>query len=86
MTYYSERRTVNNGQNPVTVTKYGTRRAMERQFHLFCANACDGDDFVNDLDAIEWGTIENGALERTVYAKSTIDSEVDTNPNEPVID
>lgn len=69
MTYYAERKTLNDGQNPVTVNKYGERRAMERQFHLFCANALDGEAFVNDLDAIEWGTVEQGVLGRVVYRK-----------------
>jgi len=74
-TYYAERRTINEGAQPVTVTKYGTRRAMERQFHLFCANALDGDDFANDLDAIEWGTVEGGKLGRAVYRKETVNQE-----------
>jgi len=74
-TYYAERRTINEGAQPVTVTKYGTRRAMERQFHLFCANALDGDAFVNDLDAIEWGTVEGGKLGRAVYRKETVNQE-----------
>lgn len=69
MTYYAERKTINEGQNPVTVNKYGDRRGMERQYHLFCANALDGEAFTNDLDAIEWGTVEQGVLGRVVYRK-----------------
>jgi len=88
-TYYAERRTINEGAQPVTVTKYGTRRAMERQFHLFCANALDGDDFANDLDAIEWGTLENGSVERIVYVKEPTpetepEGEGGEEPTEPI--
>ena len=69
MTYYAQRKTVLNGESQPIVNKYGTQRAMQRQFHLFCANALDGDDFANDVDSIEWGTLEHGAIERKVYAK-----------------
>ena len=69
MTYYSQRKSVLNGETQTVVNKYGDRRAMERQFHLFCANANDGEDFPFDLDSIEWGTLENGAIERKVYTK-----------------
>ena len=67
MTYYAQRKSILNGEAQAVVNKYGTRRAMERQFHLFCANACDGEEFVYDADAIEWGTVEQGVLGRVVY-------------------
>lgn len=44
---------------------------MQRQYHLFCANALDGDEFPNDVDSIEWGTLEYGAQERVCFAKET---------------
>lgn len=69
MTYYAQRKSILNGEPQAVVNKYGTRRAMERQFHLFCANACDGDDYVFDTDAIEWGTVEQGVLASEVYVK-----------------
>ena len=75
MTYYAQRKAVLNGQPQPIVNKYGTQRAMQRQFHLFCANALDGDDFANDVDCIEWGTLEHGAIERKVYAKPTTEPE-----------
>lgn len=75
MTYYAQRKTVLNGQPQPITNKYGTQRAMQRQFHLFCANALDGDDFANDVDCIEWGTLEHGAIERKVYAKPTTEPE-----------
>lgn len=68
-TYYAERKSVKNGEAQAANTKYGTERAMERQFHLYCANACDGDDYPNDIDTIEWGTLEGGAVERKAYIK-----------------
>lgn len=80
--YYAERRTINAGSQPVTVTKYGDRRGMERQFHLFCANALDGEAFPNDLDAIEWGTVEQGKLDRVVYKKEVELPEQEANVNE----
>lgn len=69
MTYYSQRKSILNGEPQAINNRYGDRRAMERQFHLFCANACDGEQFPFDIDSIEWGTVEGGAIERKVYTK-----------------
>lgn len=69
MTYYAQRKSTLNGEPPPATNKYGTRRQMERQFHLFCANANDGDEYQFDVDSIEWGTVEGGAIERKVYTK-----------------
>lgn len=69
MTYYSQRKSIQNGTPQAINNRYGTKREMERQYHLFCANACDGDDFPFDIDSIEWGTIEGGAVERKLYVK-----------------
>ena len=67
MTYYSERKSVKDGAVQPVVYKTGTQEEMEYQFHLFCASAVKTD--VRDLDSIEWGTIEGGAIERKVYTK-----------------
>ena len=69
MTYYAQRKSIQNGEAQAVVNKYGTQRAMERQFHLFCANACDGEDYPFDVDSIEWGTVEGGVIERKLYRK-----------------
>ncbi len=69
MTYYAQRKSILNGEPQAVTNKYGNRRQMERQFHLFCANANDGDAFIFDVDSIEWGTIEQGAIERKLYIK-----------------
>ena len=69
MIYYAQRKSVLNGEPQAVVNKYGTLRAMRRQFHLFCANALDGDEFVNDTDSIEWGTLEHGVMERVCFLK-----------------
>ena len=70
--YYAQRKSINGeGVAQTPSNFYGTRRAMERQYHLFCANALNGDDFVNQIDTIEWGTLENGSVERIVYIKET---------------
>lgn len=69
--YYAQRKSVNNGATQTPVNRYGTVREMRRQFHLFCANALDGEDFPNDVDEIEWGTLEYGAQERVCFVKET---------------
>jgi hypothetical protein len=69
MMYYSQRKSILNDQPQTVVNKYGDKRQMERQFHLFCANACDGEENPFDVDSIEWGTIEGGVIERKVYTK-----------------
>lgn len=69
MMYYSQRKSILNDQPQAVVNKYGDKRQMERQFHLFCANACDGDEAPFDTDSIEWGTVEGGVIERKCYIK-----------------
>lgn len=67
MTYYSQRKSVKDGVPQTPNNRYGTRAEMERQFHLYCASACISEEF--DVDAIEWGTIEGGIIERKKYTK-----------------
>lgn len=85
MTYYSTRKTILNDEPQPATNKYGNRRQMERQYHLFCANACDGSENPFDLDSIEWGTLEHGVIERKCYVKETPEPvpepEVNTNGN-----
>lgn len=69
MTYYAQRKSIQNGTPQTINNRYGNKREMERQYHLYCANACDGDDFPVDIDSIEWGTIEGGMIERKLYVK-----------------
>lgn len=71
MTYYAQRKSILNGVPQTVNNRYGDRREMERQFHLYCANACDGDDFPFDTDSIEFGTVEMGVIERKCYLKET---------------
>ena len=73
--YYARRKSILNGVPQTIVDKTGNQRQMERQYHLFCANACDGDDYPFDLDAIEWGTLEGGAIERKKYEKAAPEPE-----------
>ena len=68
MTYYAQRKSINNGAPVTPNNRYGTRAEMERQFHLYCASACTNADD-NDADAIEWGTVEHGIIERKCYIK-----------------
>lgn len=67
MTYYAERKSIKDGAVQPVVYKTGERNEMEYQFHLFCASAVKTD--VRDLDSIEWGTIEQGVIERKKYVK-----------------
>lgn len=76
MMYYSERKKVNNGTAVAPVYHTGERDAMERQFHLNCANVLDSNNPRNDLDVCEWGTIEQGSIERKVYTKPVVPESV----------
>lgn len=69
MTYYAQRKSILNDEPQAIVNKYGTQRQMERQFHLFCANANDGEEYLYDVDSVEWGTVEGGIIERKMYRK-----------------
>ena len=75
MTYYAERKSILNGQTQPINSRYGDRRAMERQYHLYCANACDGEENPYDVDSIEWGTLEHGVIERKCYVKTVPESD-----------
>ena len=66
MTYYAQRKSKNNGQPVTPNNRYGDRAEMERQFHLYCASAATNADN-NDIDRIEWGTIEGGAIESKMW-------------------
>ena len=66
MNYYSQRKSVKNGTPQTVNNRYGERNEMERQFHLYCASACTNAD-ENELDSIEWGTLEQGVIERKIY-------------------
>lgn len=63
MTYYAQRKSIRDGQPVAPNNRYGERAEMERQFHLYCASAATNADG-NEIDSVEWGTIEQGAIER----------------------
>ena len=67
MTFYAERKSINEGNVQPVVYKTGTQAEMEYQFHLFCASAVKTD--VRDIDSIEWGTVEQGVIERKKYVR-----------------
>lgn len=69
MTYYAQRKSIKNGEAVAPNNRYGGRAEMERQYHLYCASAATNADD-NDVDSIEWGTIEQGALERKTYRRA----------------
>lgn len=66
MTYFAQRKSIKDGAAQPTVYKTGDRPAMERQYHLFCASAATNTDGF-EVDYIEWGTIEQGAVEHHVW-------------------
>lgn len=67
MKYYAQRKTTKNGEVQPINNRFGSREEMERQFHLYCASAATNADGY-ELDAVEWGTIEQGAIERKFWA------------------
>lgn len=67
MTYYAERKNIENGTAKQPAYHTGDRDAMERQFHLDCANVLGNERM--DVSVCEWGTVEQGVLERKVYRK-----------------
>jgi len=69
MFYYAQRKSVKNGTAQPTVYKTGTRPEMERQYHLFCASAATNTDGF-EVDAVEWGTIEQGPVERKTWTNA----------------
>lgn len=73
MTYYAQRKSILNGEPQAIINKYGDQRQMERQFHLFCANTNEGEEYQFDIDSIEWGTVEGGVIERKVYRKPMLE-------------
>ena len=75
MTFYAERKSINEGNVQPVVYKTGTQAEMEYQFHLFCASAVKTD--IRDLDSIEWGTVEQGVIERMKYTRPVEPEEVD---------
>lgn len=77
MTYYAERKSINDNATQPVVYKTGTREEMEYQFHLFCASAVKTD--IRDIDSIEWGTIEQGVIERKRYTRPVIEPEAEEN-------
>ena len=70
MTYYAQRKSIKDGTTQPINNRFGTREEMERQFPLYCASAATNMDG-NEVDAIEWGTIEHGAVERKVWTHET---------------
>ena len=73
MTYYAQRKSINNGEPQPIVNKYGTREEMEYQFHLFCASAVKTD--VRDIDSVEQGIIERKRYTKPVPEPEEVSEE-----------
>ena len=80
MIFYAQRKSIDAGTPKTPVNKYGTREEMEYQFHLFCASAVKTE--LHEVDAIEWGTVEQGVIERKKYLH-TPEPEPEPEPVEP---
>lgn len=65
-TYYAQRKSIKDGAPVTPNNRYGERAEMERQFHLYCASAATN-EAGNEVDEVEWGTIEKGVLERKAW-------------------
>ena len=65
--FYAMKRAVKNGtpQTPANYP-YASRAEAERQFYLLCASAIANSD-ENDCIAVEYGTIEQGKVERRFW-------------------
>ena len=70
MTYYAQRKSIKNSETQPINNRFGSRAEMERQYHLYCASAATN-EAGNEIDSIEWGTIEGGAIERKVWIAET---------------
>lgn len=74
MQYYATKKAVKNGV--VTFTnKYGEKTDMEYQYCLFRASATKN-EAKDEMIALEWGTVEEGALEGKVYKYATPEPDV----------
>ena len=65
--FYAQKKTVKNGaaQTPANYS-YDSRSDAEKQFHLLCASAIANAD-QNDIVSVEYGTIEQGIVERRFW-------------------
>lgn len=70
MTYYAQRKSILNGVPQTVNNRFGTRQDMEYQFYLYCASAVKNEAGY-EVDAVEWGTVEQGALERKRWIRET---------------
>ena len=68
MIYYAQKKAIKDGKPVTPSNRYGTKQEMEYQFYLYCANSVQNDDG-NDVSSVEWGTIEQGVLERRRWLK-----------------
>ena len=81
VTYYAQRKSIKGGEPKTPNNRYGTRAEMEKQFHLYCASAAVN-DAGNDLDVAEWGTLENGPIERKRWTWTQPEAEAETEQGE----
>ena len=66
MTYYSQKKSIKNGVPQTVNNRYGNQTEMEYQYCLYRASAVKN-DAEEELISVEWGSLEQGAIERKVY-------------------
>lgn len=65
--YYAQRKFYKDGVGKTPLNyHYETVMEAEKQFHLLCSSAITNNDG-NDFDSVEFGTLENGIIERKFY-------------------
>lgn len=72
MTYYAQKKSIKAGEPQAVNNRFGTREEMERQFHLYCASSATNVDN-NEVDSCDWGTIENGVIERKCWRHEVVE-------------
>ena len=75
--YYAQRKSIKDGTIQPINNRFGERAEMERQYHLYCASAATNEAGY-DVDAIEWGTVEAGVIERKVFEALPEEQEPET--------
>lgn len=64
--YYAQKKSTKDGIPQTPNNRYGNEKDMEYQYCLYRASAVKN-DAEEELISVEWGTIEQGAIERKVY-------------------
>lgn len=73
-TFYSQRKSIKNGEPQTINNRFGEQPEMLRQYFLYCASAATNADG-NDFDSVEYGTIEGGVLKAERFDNTQAEAE-----------